>query len=210
MGGRPRRLLAGTVTTAAVLAGTVGLAPPAHAATGPDVAVTSVRQFEPVGRNPTVDELASDAIEVTNLGDATARSVRVDVVTGPGAPGASSASSSDPRCSTTTKGTGANQVSTLSCPLNDLPPGAVAHLSLLVRADTPGTYTRTVTVRLAGVVRDHDATNDSATLTETWLPGDGTHPPLPPPPSRWEALLQSWQIGFQQFLNLLTGCHGAC
>jgi hypothetical protein len=202
MGGRTRRLLAGVVTSAAVLVGTVGLAAPARAATGPDLTFTAAHVQ---GGPYTTDDVIYYTFSVINHGNAVAQQVRIDVVINGGVgPGTSSVFDMQPNCTTKIRGTGASKVTSLSCPIQGLAPGQQASLTPRFTVDTPGSYVRTATV-LMSYGKDADPTNNSTSVSIDVGAGTGT----PPPPSKtpFQLWLQNAQIGWNQFLCLLKHIH---
>jgi hypothetical protein len=170
-GGRTRRLAAGVVTSAAVLVGTVGVAPtPAGAApVGPDLAIAGTVSPS----NPTVDDALVYTYTITNVGDAVAVGGRLDVVLNGGVgTGGSRVASAPFGCSTLNSG-GSFPQQVLTCPVGDVAPGATVSRTISIRVDTATTYTREAFANTRNGQGDTNYTNDRVILTSVVAPGTG-------------------------------------
>jgi hypothetical protein len=168
MAGRTRRIIAGVVTSAAVLVGTVAVAAPAGAADGPaDLVVTA---SAPATALPSVPY--SHTYTVTNQGGAVAPGTNLNIhVAGRDVgPGSSALLTSPPGCTQTAPGIFGDV--TLVCPLGDLAPGATMTRQITVAAAGQGVYNHYASAYTPSPESNLDNNRvDSAVLVTSGAPG---------------------------------------
>jgi hypothetical protein len=164
-------LVAGAVTSAAVLVGTVGIAqaPAGADPVGPDLALSGTVSPS----NPTVDDALVYTYTITNVGDAPAIGGRLDVVLNGGVgSGGSKVVSAPFGCSTLNNG-GSFPQQFLECQVGDLAPGATVSRTISIRVDTATTYSREAFANTRNGQGDTNNTNDEVLLTSVVAPGTG-------------------------------------
>jgi hypothetical protein len=165
---RLQRLGVGTTTVLVIATGVALRSDPAVGAVGPDVAVTAT--VTPTAG--TTDDVYTYVYRVSNIGDASALFVRLDVAVDGYVAGPSVVVTSPPGCTKLHSG-GKLPVTYLECQLGNLQPGKTVSRTFAFRFTRPGDYGR------LGSAYDnqvHDANDDNNTASPqvAVAPGNGS------------------------------------